>query len=43
MAEAARSVLSTGSEVVIVEAAGHFLHLEKPAEVNQRIIEFLAA
>jgi pimeloyl-ACP methyl ester carboxylesterase len=43
MAEAARSVLSTRSEVVIVEAAGHFLHLEKPAEVNQRIIEFLVA
>jgi pimeloyl-ACP methyl ester carboxylesterase len=43
MAEATRGVLSTGSAVVIVEAAGHFLHLEKPAEVNQRIAEFLTA
>ena len=43
MAEATRSVLSTGSDVVIAEGAGHFLHLEKPAEVNQRIVGFLAA
>jgi pimeloyl-ACP methyl ester carboxylesterase len=43
MAEATRSVLSAGSDVVIVEGAGHFLHLEKPAEVNQRIVQFLTA
>jgi pimeloyl-ACP methyl ester carboxylesterase len=42
LAEAARSVLSPGSHVEIVDAAGHFLHLERPDDVNDRIIEFLA-
>jgi pimeloyl-ACP methyl ester carboxylesterase len=41
MADAARPLLSAGSEVVVVEGAGHFLHLEKPDEVNLRIVEFL--
>ncbi len=42
-AEAARGVLSPGSEVVVVEGTGHFLHLERPGEVNARIVEFLRA
>jgi pimeloyl-ACP methyl ester carboxylesterase len=33
--------LAEGSEFEIVEAAGHFLHLERPDVVNPRIIEFL--
>jgi len=30
-----------GLDVQTVEAAGHFLHLEKPDEVNARVIAFL--
>ena len=36
-----RSALGPGSEAVVVEDAGHFLHLEQPAEVNRRIVDFL--
>jgi pimeloyl-ACP methyl ester carboxylesterase len=36
----ARAALPEGSEVVVFDGAGHFLHLEQPA-VNDRIIEFL--
>ena len=39
--EAARPLLSDGSEVVIVEGAGHFLQLEKPDVVNDLIVDFL--
>ncbi len=42
-AEASRGVLSPGSEVAVVEDAGHFLHLERPAEVDGRILAFLAS
>jgi pimeloyl-ACP methyl ester carboxylesterase len=35
--------LAPGSEVVVIEGAGHFLHIEKPDEVNDRIIRFLTA
>jgi pimeloyl-ACP methyl ester carboxylesterase len=31
-----------GSKVAIIERAGHFSHLERPREVNGRILEFLA-
>jgi pimeloyl-ACP methyl ester carboxylesterase len=40
-AEAARPLLSEGSDVVVVEDVGHFLHLEQPESVNQRIVDFL--
>jgi len=43
LAAATRQVLSPGSQVVITESAGHFLHLEKPDEVGQQIIQFLAS
>jgi pimeloyl-ACP methyl ester carboxylesterase len=31
-----------GSRMVMIEDAGHFLHLERPAEVNSAILDFLA-
>jgi pimeloyl-ACP methyl ester carboxylesterase len=33
--------LAPGSEMVVIEGAGHFLHLERPDEVNDRIIGFI--
>lgn len=41
--DAVRGALSPGSEAVVVDRAGHFLHLEQPAEVNRRILGFLQA
>src|SRR5664280_1525226 len=34
--------LAPGSELVIVEGAGHFLHLEQPGPVNDHVLGFLA-
>jgi pimeloyl-ACP methyl ester carboxylesterase len=31
-----------GSELVVVEGAGHFIHLEQPELVNGHILRFLA-
>jgi len=45
-AAAAREVagcLVPGSEVERIEGVGHFMLVEKPAEVNRRILRFLAA
>jgi pimeloyl-ACP methyl ester carboxylesterase len=33
--------LAPGSELALVPAAGHFLHLERPDEVNRRILDFV--
>jgi pimeloyl-ACP methyl ester carboxylesterase len=33
--------MAEGSEVEMVEGAGHFLHLEQPELVNRRIVDFL--
>ena len=33
--------LGPGSELVVVEGAGHFLHLERPEVVNDHILRFL--
>ena len=38
-----RSVLSEGSEFVVVEGAGHFLQLEQPEVVTTHVIRFLDA
>jgi pimeloyl-ACP methyl ester carboxylesterase len=35
--------LGPGSELFVVEGTGHFLHLEKPDAVNDRIVDFLAS
>jgi pimeloyl-ACP methyl ester carboxylesterase len=32
---------AAGPEKIVVPGTGHFLHLERPAEVNPRILEFL--
>ncbi|MEY2567027.1 MAG: hypothetical protein QOE35_1556 [Actinomycetota bacterium] len=41
VAAGAEASLPPGSEVVVVPDAGHFLQLEKPKEVNDRILRFL--
>jgi len=35
--------LATGSTVEIVSRAGHFLHLERPDEINERILTWVSA
>jgi pimeloyl-ACP methyl ester carboxylesterase len=35
--------LAPGSEMVVIEGAGHFLHVERPDEVNDHIIRFITA
>jgi pimeloyl-ACP methyl ester carboxylesterase len=42
LAERARSVIGPPGRVEIVEAAGHFLHLERPETVNALIAAFIA-
>jgi pimeloyl-ACP methyl ester carboxylesterase len=34
--------LGQGSEMVVVDGAGHFLHVEQPAVVNRHIVDFIA-
>jgi pimeloyl-ACP methyl ester carboxylesterase len=34
--------LGPGSELEVVEGAGHFFHVERPDVVNQRILDFIA-
>ena len=36
-------LLSEGSRSVVVEGCGHFLHVERPDEVNRLVIDFLTA
>ena len=43
VAEAARSMVPDNVTVEIVDGGGHFLHLEQPAEVNRRVVEFLTS
>ena len=39
----AGTLLSAGSEAVMIDGAGHFLHLEKPVEVNRLIVDWVAS
>lgn len=39
---AARSLTSPGSRVEMIDGAGHFLHLERPDEVQKHILDFVA-
>jgi pimeloyl-ACP methyl ester carboxylesterase len=41
LVENAADFLAAGSRMVIVPGAGHFLHLERPAEVNAQILAWL--
>jgi pimeloyl-ACP methyl ester carboxylesterase len=43
LAANAGNFLSEASEVVIVEGAGHFLHVEKPKEFNELVLQFLGS
>ena len=40
-AEIARSRVPRDTEIRVVERAGHFLHLEQPAEVEKLVVDFL--
>ena len=41
VATSARATVSTNVSIEILDDCGHFLHLERPDAVNQRIMEFL--
>ncbi len=43
LAAGSEAFLGSGSRVVTVKDAGHFLHVEKPDEVNAEIISFVTA
>ena len=38
-----KALFPAGLDVDVLPGLGHFLHLEDPAGVNRRIIEFLTA
>jgi pimeloyl-ACP methyl ester carboxylesterase len=42
VAESARSMVGDNVTIDVLDDVGHFLHLESPATVNQRILEFLS-
>jgi pimeloyl-ACP methyl ester carboxylesterase len=43
LAREAERFLAPPSRIVVIEDAGHFLHLEKPGEVNSRILAWVAS
>ncbi len=43
LVEDAERHLATGSRMRVVEGAGHFLHVEKPAAVNDQILAWVSA
>ena len=42
MTEGLDTMLAAGSEVIVVKDAGHFLHLERPDEINAAIVAFVS-
>lgn len=42
IAQRAAAYLPEGSDTRIVDGAGRFLHLERPAEINQLVLDWLA-
>jgi pimeloyl-ACP methyl ester carboxylesterase len=43
VAEAARGMVPDNVTIDVVDGCGHFLHLERPDDVNRRIVEFLSS
>ena len=43
VARGAEALLAPSSRMIVVEDAGHFLHLEKPAEVNEHILAWVTS
>jgi pimeloyl-ACP methyl ester carboxylesterase len=42
LARGAERLLAPSSRIAVIENAGHFLHLEKPAEVNEHILTWIS-
>jgi len=42
MASGAERFLAASSRMIVIEEAGHFLHLERPAEVNEHILAWVS-
>jgi pimeloyl-ACP methyl ester carboxylesterase len=42
LARGAERLLAPSSRMAVIENAGHFLHLEKPAEVNEHILTWIS-
>jgi pimeloyl-ACP methyl ester carboxylesterase len=42
LARAAERLLAPSSRMAVIEGAGHFLHLEKPGEVNEHILAWVS-
>jgi pimeloyl-ACP methyl ester carboxylesterase len=43
LARRAEPFLAPSSRMIVIEGAGHFLQLEKPAEINSRILAWVTS
>jgi pimeloyl-ACP methyl ester carboxylesterase len=41
LAHGAERYLAPGSRMIVIEEAGHFLHLEQPARLNEHILSWV--